>query len=82
MATLKLTPTQQKFYDLLFDGYRHKVSEFVELIPNALGDVNNVSYHMSKLRDFLRPLGEDVVCERIQNTRCYRRVRTIMQGGE
>jgi hypothetical protein len=82
MATLKLTPTQQKFFDLLADGCRHEVKEFIALLPDPLGDQTNVHKHIQSLRTILRPLCEDVVGERVNRVKTYRRVRTIMQGGE
>ncbi len=82
MATLKLTPTQQKFYDLMADGNRHKVSEFLAVMEDPVATHQDVMGHISKLRKVLRPLCEDVACERVQNTKTYRRVRTLYAQGE
>lgn len=82
MTIPKLTPTQQRFYDLMADGCRHTVEEFIELLPDPMGDDVNVLKHVQSLRTLLRPMCEDVVCERYNRVKTYRRVRTIMQGGQ
>lgn len=80
MATVKLTPTQQKFFDLMADGQRHYVDEFIALLPDPLGNLDNVQVHIDNLRKIIRTIGEDVVAERVYWNKTFRRVRMIGPG--
>lgn len=80
MAAVKLTKTQQAFFDLMADGQRHYVEEFINLLPDELGNANNVKLHIQNLRVAIRPFGQDVVSERVQWRKTYRRVRMIGPG--
>lgn len=81
MAAVKLTPTQQRFFDLMADGQRHYVSEFIALLPDPeMSNDHNVKLHIQNLRDALRSIGEDIVAERINRNKMYRRVRLIGLG--
>lgn len=75
-----LTVTQQKFFALLSDGQRHYDAEFIELLPDPLGTSTNVLMHIHNIRKVIRPLGEDIVRERICRKGTYRRVRLIGPG--
>lgn len=81
MATLELTPTQRKFFDLMKDGQRHYVDEFINLLPDPdTSNISNVEIHIDNLRKKLRDIGEYVVSERVNRNRTFRRVRLIGQG--
>lgn len=80
MAAVKLTATQQRFFDLMADGQRHYVEEFINLLPDTLGNLDNVEIHINNIRKVIRPLGEDIVSERIYRNKTYRRMRMIGQG--
>lgn len=83
MATLKLTPTQKKFYDLMADGERHRIPEFRMVMNDDLATEAAIAVRISSLRAILKGIGEDVVCERAENRqKTYRRVRTLYTQGE
>lgn len=82
MAAVKLTNTQQKFFDLMADGQRHSLDEFVALLNDELSGPKCVQVHMVRLRKAIADTIEDVVCERIYRRTTYRRVRKLYKDGE
>lgn len=83
MAALKLTATQQRFFDLMADGNRHTMQEFINLLPDELGDSNCVRGHIFKLRKAIEGvLPEEIICEIIYRKTTYRRVRKLYSQGE
>lgn len=77
MAVVKLTKTQQAFFDLMADGQRHYVDEFINLLPDELSGEKGVQNHIYLLRKSLENTIHDVVCEIIQRRTSYRRVRHL-----
>lgn len=57
-----LTPTEQRFYDLLKDGKPHGILELRALLWDELASVSTVRVHVSHLREKLR--GSFIVCSR------------------
>lgn len=82
MAAIRLTKTQQAFFDLMADGQRHSMDEFIALLPDELSAERGVYNHINNLRVALKDTIEDIVCERAFRRTTYRRVRKLQQNGE
>lgn len=76
-AGLTLTPTQQRFLDVLGDGLPHSRDQLRNCLPDPLGDYSNVQLHISYLRKKLRPRGQDILCVFHQKSFYYRWVRLL-----
>lgn len=50
LPEIKLTPIQQKIFDVLTDGKQHQVDELLILIDGQ-ADKNNLHWHLNNLRD-------------------------------
>lgn len=77
MAAVKLTPTQQAFYDLMRDGQRHGMPEFINLLPDELSGAPGVHVHITNLRKALEGTIYDVICEQAFRRTTYRLVRKL-----
>lgn len=83
MAAIKLTKTQQAFFDLMADGQRHSVQEFINLLPDELSGKKGVVNHIFGLRKAIDGhIAEEVICETIFRKTTYRRVRKLHSQGE
>lgn len=82
MAVPEMTKTQRLFYDLMADGLKHRLAEFRMVMNDDLASEAVIAMHISNLRAIVRPLGEDITCEREYQAKTYRRVRTLQQHGE
>lgn len=75
----RLTPTQLKLLRLLSDGRPHTPEELQSLCPDDM--TGSVRMHVSNLRKFLQPRGEDIVCVLgFQRRIYYRRVIVVGTG--
>lgn len=70
----QFTPTEQRIVDMLSDGLPHSREELVGTI-DELATRKNLQVHITRIRNKLRPIGEDVVCEAVSLR--YRHVRLI-----
>ncbi len=53
---MKLTPTEQRIYDLLLDGALHNKKEVADTcLEDKLGDASNIQVHISNLRKKIPP---------------------------
>lgn len=66
------TPTQQAMLRVLADGQAHTREELHACLPDELGAVSNIHRHLCAIRKWLRPIGQDVVCQ-LRNRRIYYR---------
>jgi hypothetical protein len=76
---LKLTPTEQKLYDLLADGEPHKRKELLALVDDQ-ADPSALHKHMYRLRLKLKVEGEEIVAQSFGKYTAYRRVRHILSN--
>ncbi len=61
---ITMTPTLQRFNQLLDDGESHLKEEFVALLWDEESDPDTtIRQHLSTLRKVLAILGEEIVCE-------------------
>jgi hypothetical protein len=75
----KYTPTQQRIMLVLGDGAAHTRQELRDCLEDELAGRSALSFHLSNIRKYLRPKGQDIVCC-LQNKRImYRLVRLISQ---
>lgn len=74
---MKFTPTQQKIIDILSDGQRHTAQELFDCLPDELGYIDNLTQHISNIRNRLKPIGQWIVCETANKRRYYRHVRLL-----
>jgi len=56
-----LTPIQQKMLDMLSDGAPHSREELCTCLFDDLGNPTNIHAHLTLIRQFCRPRGEDIV---------------------
>jgi hypothetical protein len=69
------TPTQQRIVSKLSDGLPHSTVEMMLCLDDKLSDITCLRSHISILRRRLRPIGQDVVCQRIDGMSYYRLIR-------
>ena len=67
-----LTPTEQRFHDLLADGKLHTKKELAGCLSDDMGGESLVSFHLVGLRRKLKHRGLTVVCESHSKVRTYR----------
>lgn len=77
MIPSNLTHIERKLYDALADGKPHKPDELIPLLTD-LSDRSDLQYHMTKLRQKLYTVGEDVVAQSFGKWIGYRRVRKLI----
>lgn len=79
---MRLTPTQQRLYDLLLDGYPHSRDELISLLDDEFNErpEDCVYAHLSNMRKQLGPHGQDIVTRGINGKSTYRLVRHITRG--
>lgn len=70
----ELTPTQRRMVELLADGKPHERRELHALLPFDEGAMTNVKAHLTAIRKKIRPRGEEIVCEVVNNRLCYRHI--------
>lgn len=79
---MNLTPTERKILDALADGQKHPKADLHACLHDELCGDNAVSVQLASIRKKLRPLGQDVLCERIANVVTYRHVRIVAKGSD
>jgi len=78
---MKLTPTEQRIYEMLSDGRLHKRSELMTCLADALASRQTFNVHMSYLRRKL-PKGFMIDCVLRDRTLHYRLARFLHDGDE
>ena len=74
---LKLSPTEQRIYDLLADGEPHRKEEVLSVFDDELATNNQLYVTVYKLKLKLRTVGEDLIAQSFGKWVGYRRVRPI-----
>lgn len=74
---VKLTPTEQRIYDLLSDGMPKPRAKVFECLDDELTAVDTLYVHVFNLRKKLRHLGRDVVSRKGHSGATYQLVQTI-----
>ena len=77
----EFSPTQRKILAVLSDGMPHKMVELTACM-DELTNPRTLHYHLSLIREKLRPRGEDVICQFIYRQRQYRHVRLLHAAGD
>lgn len=77
MITAKLTPTQQRIWDVLKDGQPHTKDELVACINDELSPRNTIHVHLTYLRRKLPPGMLLVAITRGTGKTAYRLMREI-----
>lgn len=74
------TPAERRILDVLQDGMRHKRDEVFEALKNGDTQMDRTALHnhMQRIRQKLRPKGQDIVCEMYQQGLYYRHVRLLL----
>ena len=76
----QLSDTQIKILKMLSDGQRHKRTELMKLLPSGSTDYRALSAQITRLREKLKPHGQDIICEYNQRAIHYRHIRLIGRG--
>ncbi len=71
----EFTKTQQAMINVLSDGKRHRREELHACCGPSLR--NTIRFHISKIREKLRPKSEDIVCVAYKNTYWYQHIRLL-----
>jgi DNA-binding winged helix-turn-helix (wHTH) protein len=71
------TPTQYRLLQVFSDGYLHSKEELHGCLNEELSEPNNLRVHLTKLREKLRPIGEDIICIKTDGITRYRHVRIV-----
>ena len=79
---MKFTPIQERILQVLSDGRAHTKAELFACLDDELADRNGtaVNRQLGKMREQLRPNGEDIICEFYLKKYLYRHVRLIGRG--
>ena len=74
------TKTQRNILAILSDGFRHSPQELHKALWDEMSAVQAVRPHIFHIRQKLRPMGQDIVCEYYGRKYWYRHVRLITSG--
>lgn len=78
----KFTATQRRILEVLGDGQRHHCDELLQrcFYDRIEPDKNLVRSHLKSMRNVLRLVGEDIICEYYYRRFYYRHVRMLPRG--
>lgn len=83
---MKLTPTEQRIYNLLSDGMPHTSAELCAVIDPELANgvsIQAVSGHIGRMRKKLEPgRSLDITCSQRNHVFWYRLVALIVKGDD
>lgn len=68
---------EQRMLNVLSDYKPHILAELHVCLEDTLGPLRNVHAHLTSLRKKLRPIGETILCERIDGVAYFRHVRLV-----
>lgn len=74
---MRLTPTEQRIWDVLSDGRPHRTHELVACLLDSQATPRNMRQHLSQIRAKIRASGEAVLCEIHNRQVHYRRVKLL-----
>lgn len=79
---MNLTPTQQRFYDLLADGFQHSLDELILLLDDEFNEDPRLCtlVHICNMRKRLAAHGLDVIVRGANGQSTARMVRFISSG--
>lgn len=68
---LLISPIQKKMLVVLSDRQRHSPEELHACLSDEMSPVRNISPHLAHLRRALRPLGQDIIAQRLVGKTYY-----------
>lgn len=71
------TPTQKRMLLILADGKPHSREELHSCLNDDQGSLSNIQPHITYLRNKVRPLGQDIICEFANRRIFYRHIRLL-----
>jgi DNA-binding SARP family transcriptional activator len=74
VSVADFTPTQRRILEVLADGMPHRRESLHACLPDDMGALANLRFHLSQLRKVLRPLGQDIICQLYKNRLHYRHI--------
>lgn len=77
MTDVSFTPTEERILEVLGDGVRHKRKELHRCLSDELTNVKTIQFHLSKIRQKIRPMGRDIVCIFNNQTIWYQMVQVL-----
>jgi len=75
---VRLTPTQQRFMDMLRDGRPHNIHELRELLQDKEATLGNVHQHIYHMRVRLRPYKRGILAEVVGGVVWFRLVNHVV----
>lgn len=75
--TISWTPTQQRLLEMLGDGMSHQQTELMRCLEDALSTPATLRVHICHMRRKLRPVGQNITSERLDERTYYRLVRCL-----
>ncbi len=77
---LHWTPIQGRIIELLSDGQYHRQPEVLTCLGDPEADLGALRAHLVKIREKLRPIGEEISTDRSNGNTRYRHVRIVTSG--
>jgi len=71
------TPVETKMLQLLSDGKPHTREELHGCLWDDKSYLRTIQFHLSKIRQRLRPQGQDIICELFKRQIHYRHIRYL-----
>jgi hypothetical protein len=68
---LLISPIQKKMLAVLSDRQRHSPEELHACLSDEMTPIRNISPHLAYLRRALRPLGQDIISQRLSGKTYY-----------
>ena len=78
----EFTIIELKIITELSDGLPHKRKDLMQLLRVKEGNPSNLNTHISRIRQKIRPLGQDIICELIGFSINFRHVRLLKSNNE
>ncbi len=78
---MQFTPTEERILKVLADGDRHWYDKLLPCLEDPMSNRNNLQQHIYNLRQKLRKIKHDIICE-VYDRRCYYRHITILQPSQ
>ena len=78
----EFTATELRIVMALSDGLPHKKKDLLKIVSQKEIQSNNLNMHISKIRQKIRPLGQDIICELIGYSINFRHVRLLNSNNE
>ena len=78
----EFSPTQTKILMVLSDGLPHRFEELRACLPDDMSGITALRMALSRIREKLRPRGEDIICQHVNHSHRYRHVRLLHSAGD